>query len=287
MENACKLVAAIHDLSGFGRCSLSVIIPSMSAMGIQVCAVPTAILSTHTGGMGEVELHDLTEYPAGALSHYKRLGLSFDCVYSGFLSNQEQIDHCLQFFAEYPAALHVVDPVMGDHGRPYRTVTPRIRVRMKELVKEARIITPNLTEASMLLDTEYPREPLSQSAAKSLLARLGEKGPSQVVITGITLATGELANIGYDRQKGAYWRVVCEYVPVNYPGTGDLFASVLTGALLCGDSLPLAVSRATAFVQLCIKTTYGYGSDPRFGVLIEKNLHHLTRDETSLNYTSL
>ena len=287
MKNACPLVGAIHDLSGFGRCSLSVIMPSLSAMGIQVLAIPTAILSTHTGGMGEVELNDLTGYPLRALSHYKRLGLSLDCIYSGFLSNENQIDHCLEFFSEYPAALHVVDPVMGDHGKPYRTVTPAIQKRMKELVNAAQIITPNLTEVCILLGADYPTEPLSQTLAKSYLARLGEMGPSSVVITGVRLLSGEMVNIGYDRSRGAYWRADCEYVPVNYPGTGDLFASVLTGALLGGDSLPLAMSRATAFTQLCIKTTYGYGTDPRFGVLLEKNLPWLSRDEILVNYSAL
>lgn len=287
MKNSLPRVAAIHDLSGFGRCSLSVIMPSLSAMGVQVCAVPTAILSTHTGGMGEVELRDLTDYVSGALEHYQSLGLGFDCVYSGFLSNQDQIDHCLEFFSAYPKALHVVDPVMGDHGKPYRTCTPSIRDRMRELVRVAETITPNLTEVSMLLGIEYPKGPLTASQAKSLLARLGELGPSRVVITGVSLASDEMVNLGYDRERGAYWRADCQYIPVSYPGTGDLFAAVLTGALLQGDSLPLAISRATDFVQLCIKTTYGYGTDPRHGVMLEKSLPWLTRDQILTGYRAL
>jgi len=289
MKDNLKLVAAIHDLSGFGRCSLSVIIPALSVMGVQVCAVPTAILSTHTGGMGEVTMRDLTDYISGALSHYRNLGLDFGCVYSGFLSNEAQIDHCLEFFAAYPKALHVTDPVMGDHGKPYRTCTPEIRSRMKELVRAAQTITPNRTEACMLLGAEYPKGPLTVSQAKSMLARLGELGPGQVVITGISLAnsTGAMTNVGYNRDRGTYWRACCEYVPVSYPGTGDLFACVLTGALLGGDSLPLAMSRATAFVQLCIKTTYGYGADPRFGVMLEKNLPFLIREDILTGYQAL
>jgi pyridoxine kinase len=261
--------------------------PALSAMGMQVCAVPTAILSTHTGGMGEVEMRDLTDYTAGALRHYRRLGLSFDCVYSGFLSSEDQIGHCLEFFEAYPLALHVVDPVLGDHGRAYRTVTPGIQKRMRELVGAADIITPNLTEVAMLLGCDYPKGPLTASLAKSLLARLGELGPRQAIITGLSLATDTMVNVGYDRERGAYWRAECEYVPASYPGTGDLFASVITGSLLRGDSLPLAMSRATSFVQLCVKTTYGYGTDPRFGVLLEKSLPWLTREEIMTGYSGL
>ena len=287
MQNALKLVAAIHDLSGFGRCSLSVIMPALSAMGVQVCAVPTAILSTHTGGMGEVELADLTGFIRGALAHYRRLELTFDCVYSGFLSSEDQVGHCLDFFSAYPQALLVVDPVMGDHGKPYRTVTPAIRQGMKKLVQAAGIITPNLTEVCMLLGVDYPKSPLGISQLRSLLARLGEMGPRQVVITGVNLVSDEMVNVGYDRERGAYWRADCEYVPVSYPGTGDLFAAVLTGGLLGGDSLPLAICRATAFVQRCIKTTFGYGGDPRYGVLLEKNLPWLTKGEVLTDYTAL
>ena len=113
MNDRLKRVAAIHDLSGFGRCSLSVIMPTLSAMGIQVCPVPTAILSSHTGGLGEVEFRDLTDFTLPCLEHYKRLELEFECIYSGFLGSEEQIDHCLAFIHTYPNALAVVDPVMG------------------------------------------------------------------------------------------------------------------------------------------------------------------------------
>ena len=130
MQN--KRVVAIHDLSGVGRCSLTVIMPILSAMGVQACPVPTAILSTHTGGFGEVAFQDLTDYLPQALAHYQRLGLDFSCIYSGFLGSEAQIDHCLAFFKAYPSALAVVDPVMGDHGKPYRTVTEGMRRRMVE-----------------------------------------------------------------------------------------------------------------------------------------------------------
>ena len=280
-------VSAIHDLSGFGRCSLAVIMPVLSAMGVQVVAVPTAILSTHTGGMGDVVLHDLTDYISPTLAHYKRLEIEFDCVYSGFMSSKEQIGLCREFFDAYPGALIMVDPVMGDHGRAYRTCTPDLRARMGELVREADIITPNLTEAAILLGDDYPTSPLSTTRAKSLLARLSELGPEKVVITGLHLADGSMANLGYEREHSTYWRVDCDYVPVSYPGTGDIFASVLTGGLLTGDSLPIAMERATRFLELAIKTTYSYGTDTRHGVMLEKSLRWLTEYNLMMGYYAL
>jgi len=287
MQTRSSRVAAIHDLSGFGRCSLAVILPTLSTMGVQVCAVPTAILSTHTGGLGDVVMRDLTDYIQPALEHYKALDVDFECIYTGFLGGVEQIDRCLSFFAAYPQALHVVDPVMGDHGKPYRTCTPEMRRRMAELVRVADIITPNLTEVCMLLGQEHLYDPLTNSQAKSILARLSELGPRLVVVTGVSMAAGTLANIGYDRERSTFWRVDCDYVPVAYPGTGDLYASVLTGGLLTGDSLPMAMDRATRFAEIAIKTTYGYGTDPRHGVMLEKSLHWLTQDNSFNSYRTL
>lgn len=272
MPDRPKRVAAIHDLSALDAGSLSVILPTLSVMGVQVCPVPTTVFSTHTGGLGSVEQRDLSDFTLPCLEHYRRLGLEFECVYSGFLSSQEQIDHCLKFFSTYQDALAVVDPVMGDHGRPYRTITPQMRSRLGELVRVADIITPNLTEACMLLKIPYFNEGLSRAQAKSLLVRLSELGPNYVVITGAPMASGSIANIGYDRQNNSFWYIDCDYVPVSYPGTGDLFASVLTGGFLTGDSLPMAMGRAAYFVERCIKTTFSYSSDTRYGVMLEKEL---------------
>ena len=286
MQTRPKRVAAIHDLSAVGRCSLSVVLPVLSAIGVQVCPIPTAILSTHTGGFGEVAFFDLTSFLDESLVHYKRLGTEFDCIYSGFLGSEHQIDSCLDYFTSYHDALAVVDPVMGDHGKPYRTYTPAMRARMVELVRVADIITPNLTESAMLLGTDFPPS-LTHSQAKSMLARLSEKGPNQVVITGAPMATGEMANLGYDRERNAYWIVKCSYVPVSYPGTGDIFASVLTGSLLTGDSLPMAMDRATQYVELTINTTFSFGTDPREGIMLEKTLPWLAEKQMLSGFKQL
>ena len=287
MSDRPKRVAAIHDLSGFGRCSLSVILPTLSVMGVQVCPVPTAVFSTHTGGLGEVELRDLSDFTVPCLEHYQRLGLEFECIYSGFLSSDEQIDHCLKFFSAYKDAFAVVDPVMGDHGHAYRTITPEMQARLCQLVQVADIITPNLTEACMLLKIPYFTDGVTRSQCRSLLARLSELGPNYVVITGVPMASGEMANIGYDRKNNSFWFISCGYLPVSYPGTGDLFTSVLTGGFLTGDSLPIAMGRATYFVERCIKTTFSYSSDPRYGVMLEKELAALIDRQNFKDFSML
>ena len=286
MYRQAAKVAAIHDLSGVGRCSLSVILPTMSAQGIQVCPVPTAILSAHTGGFGDVVLRDLTDYIPSALEHYKRLEYKFDCIYSGFLASTEQIDHCLEFFEYYKDSLKVVDPVMADNGKPYKTCTPELRSRMGELAAIADIITPNITEAAMLLK-ENPLQPdVSMQQIKSYLVRLSELGPGIVVITSV-FSDGRTYNVGYDREHSRFWRVPFNLISAHYPGTGDVFASVLTGSVLRGDSLPLAMNRATAFLELAIKTTYSYSTEARDGIMLENCLDFLISNPTLCDYEQM
>ncbi|MBP1559652.1 MAG: pyridoxamine kinase [Oscillospiraceae bacterium] len=286
MYHQVAKVAAIHDLSGIGRCSLSVILPTLSAQGIQVCPVPTAILSAHTGGFGDVVLRDLTDYISPALAHYKQLNYKFNCIYSGFLASTSQIDHCLEFFEYYKDALKIVDPVMADHGKPYKTCTPELRSRMSELVAIADIITPNITEAAMLLG-ENPLQPdITMQRIKSFLVRLSELGPKIVVITSV-FSDGKSYNVGYDREHSKFWRVPYSLINANYPGTGDVFASVLTGSILRGDSLPIAMNRATAFLELAIKTTYSYSTDTREGIMLENCLDFLISNPTLCDYEQM
>lgn len=284
--NKIKRVAAIHDLSGVGRCSLTVILPILSSMGVQACPVPTAIFSTHTGGFGTVEMRDLSDFMNSALAHYKKLNIDFDCIYSGFLASEEQIDHCLSFFDSYKNSFKVVDPVMGDNGKRYKTYTDELCRRMGELVKIADLITPNLTEAAILLGDEYKTGFITSSQAKSLLSRLSELGPDMVVVTGVEMADGKY-NIGYEKAHSSYWKTLCDYVPVHYPGTGDVFASVVVGGILKNDSLPIAMCRATEFTELAAKTTYSYSADSREGIMLESCLGWLTSNQILSNYSPL
>ena len=287
MEKRPARVAAIHDLSGFGRCSVSVILPVLSAMGVQVCPVLTAVLSTHTGGFGDVVFRDLTDYIKPALEHYKSLDIDFEAVYSGFLGSEEQVDSCLEFFKSYPGSLKIVDPVMGDNGKAYKTCTKSLQSRMKELVAVADVITPNMTEAAMLLGEPYRAGPMTVNEARSLLLKLHGLGPEKIVVTGAELASGIIANICYDGEQSSFWYSPCEYIPVHYPGCGDIFASVLIGAMLGGASLPIAIGKATDFTELCVKTTFSYGSDTRQGVMLESVLGNLIRGGAGGTYKTL
>lgn len=288
-------VAAIHDLSGFGRASLTVAIPILSTMGIQVCPLPTAVLSSQTSGVDGFTFHDLTEHMGPTLDHWSRLGLRFDAVYSGFLGSPAQVDLVERCIRELmaPGGFAVVDPVLGDNGKLDATQTPAMVASMKRLAAKADILTPNLTEAAFLLDEPWQPQ-LSQEALKQQLLRLAGLGPKWVVITSAppkeasltfaaphaTAQTGSpaphfMATVAYDREQNRFWRTETPFIPAFYPGTGDMFASVLTGALLQGDSLPVAMDRATQFVLLGIRATYGYATPHRDGVLLERVLQTL------------
>ena len=284
-------IAAIQDISGFGRCSMTVALPVLSAMGGQCCPLPTAYLSAHTAfpASQHATFLDMTGQMAGTMAHWAELGVTFDAIYSGFLGSEGQISLIEDFYSRFRGehTLVLVDPVMGDHGKPYRTYTKAMQKRMAELVRVADLITPNVTEACILLGEEYDHAPLTRQKAKSMLSRLSEMGPRYVVITGVQMAAGQMANVGYDRERNAFWMVPCEYVPVSYPGTGDIYASVLVGAFLSGDSLPIAMDRATRFVELAIQTTFSYGSDTRCGVMLEKVLGWLTQQTVLKGYQLL
>ncbi|MGM0602230.1 MAG: pyridoxamine kinase [Bacillota bacterium] len=278
MQNPVKKVAAIHDMSGFGRSSLTVIIPILSTMGIQVCPVPTSILSTHTGGFTDYKFIDLTEHLEEYIAHWKKLDLDFNSIYSGFLGSVKQIDivaDFINFFGENSEFV-VVDPVMGDDGKKYATYTDQMVERMKELVSHADIITPNMTEAAFLLDEEYPLK-MDRDLIKDYLYRLADMGPEIVIITSMpyNISAKKTSVIAYNNYDERFWQVDCDYIPTFYPGTGDVFASVLVGSMLQGDSLPLALSRSVQFTSTAIKTTYGYDYDNRDGVMIERILENL------------
>lgn len=275
VEDSIKKVAAIHDLSGFGRASLCSIIPTLSTMGVQVCPLPTAILSNHTGGFDHYSFVDLTNSMEEYIDHWKRLGLHFDCVYSGFLGSTRQI-HIVADFIDYfgtPDNLVVVDPVMGDNGSLYSSMTEEIIPQMKGLIAKADIITPNFTEAAFLLG-ESCKDRISDEEIKQWLLRLSEMGPDVVIITSAPeeQSSGNTNVVAYDRRNHAFWKVGCRYIPASYPGTGDTFASVVIGSLLQGDSLPVAIDRAVQFISQCIKASYGFDYPKRNGVLLEKEL---------------
>lgn len=281
MSRLIKKVAAIHDLSGFGRASLTTVIPILSTMGIQVCPVPTAILSTHTSNFTGYSFIDLTDYMEEHIAHWKKLNLEFDCIYSGFLGSPRQIKIVSDFVDHFGHKdnLVVVDPVMGDNGSLYGTMGEEMVVEMRKLVSKADIITPNFTEAAFLLGEKY-KETTTEEEVKDWLVRISEMGPKIVIITSvpdekINEFEKNMSVIAYNREDDVFWKVSCKYIPVSYPGTGDAYTSVLIGSLLQGDSLPVAIDRAMQFVTQCIKASYGFKYPSREGVLLERNLNTL------------
>lgn len=296
MRSPVTRVAAIHDLSGFGRTSLTVAIPVFSSMGIQVCPLPTAVLSSETGAFDDFHFVDLSEHMRFFLEHWQRLGLKFDAVYSGFLGSPGQasiVAECMETML-LPDGLAVLDPVLGDNGKLDPTQTQEMIESMRWLAGRAGCITPNLTEAALLLDEPMPlaardqqNEVVDAGMAKEWLVRLAEMGPEYTVITSVPLAERRKngsAVIAYDRNHRRFWKVDCEYIPAFYPGTGDTFTSVLTACLLRGESLPMAMDRAVQFISLAIKISFGHNIHPREGIMLEKTLSALTMPVVCSNY---
>ncbi|MBZ4655002.1 MAG: Phosphomethylpyrimidine kinase type [Peptococcaceae bacterium] len=278
MKRPVSRVAAIHDISGFGRSSLAVIIPILSTMGVQVCSLPTAVLSAHTEFEG-YSFVDLTDHMEGFIDHWHKLGIEFDCIYSGFLGSPRQIEIISRFIDKFSGnnPLVVIDPVMGDNGRLYDTMDQEMVEKMRNLVKKADIITPNFTEAAYLLGEQYDLS-IPEKEIKNWLVRLSDMGPRITIITSVPESnlSKNTSVIAYNREDGCFWKVSCVYIPAHYPGTGDAFTSVIVGSILQGDSLPIALDRGVQFITAAIRASYGNHYPEREGVLLERVLGNLT-----------
>lgn len=269
---ALKHIIAVHDLSGFGRCSLTVVLPTLAAMGVRAYPLLTAYLSAHTAfpATGKEVFSDLTEEMPRVLEHWKALDAEFDGFYSGFLGSPAQMDiltACLRDFHR-PGFLALVDPVMGDHGQPYRTYTPELCARMGELAAQADIITPNLTEAAILLGEAYDPCPDAQKATE-WLKRLSLEGKRSVILTGLSLSPDTLGAGCLDRQTGLVHMAQAPLAKGRFSGTGDLFASVALGRLLAGHDLADAAQTAVSFVAQAAQATLDRGGDPLQGADFE------------------
>lgn len=254
---------------------MSVIIPTISNMGIQVCSLPTAVLSTHTGGLGDFIIEDLSSFVIKTLKHYRDLKIDFSCIYTGFLSSEKQFDYCLEYFNQYNNSFLVVDPVMGDNGKIYKTYTESMKNRMKDLVIRADLITPNITEASILLNKKYPKNLLEKNEIKKWLLELTDLGPRYAIITGIKIENGKIGNFAYDKFKKKYFESYSDYFDISYPGTGDIFTSIIVASMLNQNDINYSLKIATKFLEIVIKDTYENKLDKRYGVLLEKNLKYL------------
>ncbi len=271
-----KKVLAIHDLSCFGRSSLVPIISLISAAGHQCVPLPTAVFSTHTAIPDWVS-RGLTKEMGGAIGQYERLGLKFEAVYAGFLDSAEQIDGVLDACRRLkaPDGIILIDPVMGDNGCIYETYTPELCARMRELCEIADIITPNITEAAILLGKDPASAPNDGNEAREWMYALYEAFGAKVVLTGLDYKPGRIGSgCLSDGQPDIrlHRRISC-----FYPGTGDIFAAMMLGSLLNGDTLEKSCTHAGEFVRDCLEYTSAQHTDPMHGVQFEKLLGKLTR----------
>lgn len=274
-----KKVAAIHDLSGCGRCSLSVVLPVLAVMGAQYCTMPTAYLSAHTGFRGSEHsvFLDMTPQMEETMAHWKELDLSFQGIYSGFLGSPLQIDVIGRFIHQFKDkdTLVLIDPVMGDHGEPYRTYTPAMCKKMHGLAAEADLITPNLTEAAILLDIPYANRPTTRQGMEEWLKALSLDGGRGVILTGISLEAGTLGAACLDKGSSTPEFFTTREERGQLSGTGDLFASVVLGNLLQGKPLGESTHRAVQFVAKCMAYTNQIHTSHLEGVVFEPLLGEL------------
>ncbi len=270
-----KRVLAVHDISGVGRCSLTVALPIISAAGIECSVLPTAVLSTHTGGFTGYTFRDLTDDLLPMARHWTTLGERFDAIYTGYLGSFAQVDMMREMFSILADedTLIAVDPVMGDNGKLYAAFDMTFPPAMRALCAHAHLIKPNMTEAALLLGEEYRPGPYTKEYVEGLLARLAEATTTRrIVLTGVYFDEEKLGAATFDAATGEIAYIFGENVPGLYHGTGDVFGSALVGALVRGLALSEAVRASVDFTVAAIQTTAKAGTDIRYGVNFEENL---------------
>ena len=247
-------IAAVHDLCGYGKCSLGVAIPVLSAAGCDVCPLPTSLFSAHTR-FPVFHMHDTTDMLTPYLDAWAEEGIELDAIYSGFLGAAEQVGAIKRLYREHPQALRVVDPVMGDGGKKYPTYTDELCAAMGELVDGADILTPNLTEASILTGISYQGQDVDEAYVHTIMDALLEQGSKCVVLKGI-VHEGEAIIRNYVAGNDLEFEEISgELLPYMLHGTGDLFASSLLAATMAGKSLYDSVAFASSFVCDAMRIT--------------------------------
>ena len=266
-----KKIAMINDIAGYGRCSATESIPIISAMKVQVCPVPTSLFSNHTGFPVNF-MHDCTPYLRDYLAKWKELGFRFDGIYCGFLGSAEQIGIVQEFLAGWPDVPFILDPVMGDHGKAYRTVTPEHCEGLKFLLSRAAIITPNITEACLLTDTPYRESGWKRDELCLLARQLHAMGPDKVVITGLR-ENEDYINFISERTDWLTTEVNRTHsAGHSWHGTGDIFASIIAADAVNGVPFGESVEKAASFVRTCISASIRLGIPEQEGVCFENFL---------------
>ncbi len=270
-----KKIAAINDLSGIGRCSLSVALPIISSLKVQCCPFPTSILSSQTG-YPKFTFLDLTDEMTSYYKVWKDLNINFDCIYSGFLGSVNQIDIVYEFINENPNALVVVDPIMGDNGELYPIFNKEYYIKMKELVKVSNLTTPNLTEACFLTERDLTKQDFTRNEIIEIAKDLSNLGPNKVIITGI-LEGNNISNLAYDKETNEIFFTSIKYNNCSYSGTGDIFTSILSAMICRGFDLKYCVETATKFIYKVVEYSAQFNSDRNDGIKFELFLSDLTK----------
>ncbi len=270
-----KRIVTIQDISCVGKCSLTVALPIISAMGIETAVIPTAVLSTHTA-FKNFTYRDLTGYLPKIAKHWKQEKFDFDGIYTGYLGSIEQIDMLKEFFKQFKTSNNFVfiDPVMADNGKLYAGFDENFVKEMKELCKMANIIVPNLTEASYMLEKEY-KENYSEQEIKDILIELSNLGPKYVVLTGVSFKDNKLGVMSYNKETNEFFTYFKEKIPAKYHGTGDIFASTLVGAITNNNTLEEGLKIAVDYVWETINDTYKTNKKDAYGVNFETKIPYL------------
>ena len=276
MKKPIKRLAVIHDLCGIGKAALTDIIPILSVMEIEVCPIPTVILSTHTGGFGKPAIVKLENYINEATSHYKKLHMDFEGLFIGYLGSEKNIDECLSLLenCKKDNLITLVDPIFGDNGSLYSNFTKDYVEKIRELIKYSDVITPNYTEACILCDVPLV-EYVDEDEVCKLFEGLGKLGAKDIIITSIPLSHDILGTGVYNIKKNSRVIISSQKQDKSYPGTGDIFTSVVLGSLLNGVEIEESVKKACKFVEKCMMISSSYNYPSKEGILLEKCLKYL------------
>lgn len=271
-----KRALAVHDISCVGRCSLTVALPIISAAGVDTSILPTAVLSTHTGGFTGYTYRDLTEDILPIADHWQTLGLHFDAIYTGYLGSFQQVQLVMELFNRFKKSdtLALVDPAMADNGVLYGGFAPEFPAEMKKLCAKADIIVPNITESVLMLGEEYKDGPYTQAYIEGLLGRLQEIGAREIVLTGVHFDDKQLGAACLNKD-GKISYAFQDRIAGYFHGSGDVFASALLAALLRDKSLEEAMAIAVDYTQRSIALTAALKQEARYGVCFEQALPFL------------
>lgn len=267
-----KRILTIQDISCFGKCSLTVALPLLSAMGIETVILPTAVLSTHTM-FQNFTVKDLSDQLTPITEHWKKEGITFDAIYTGYLGTEEEIDTVIDIIRTFrhENSLIFIDPAMADNGKLYPAFDAHYALKNANLCAIADIAVPNITEASYLTGLPY-QETYSEKYVKNMLQALADLGTKTPILTGVSLSEGRTGAMGYDTQKGEYFFYQHNRIPVAFHGTGDIFSSVLAGAFVLGIERTRALQIAADYTELTIAKTLENPEKPWYGVDFEATI---------------